>query len=300
MHTARPVAVAGLSGPTLRYAEVLPGPTLRRLGAADFAFDAERVAFAGDAPNAPSDALGVIADALRDGLGGTDAPALVVAAHPTATTAFFTPLPVGIDPEARDAQVRQETALLADLPSDRPVRARARAVRTEATIAGARDWYHVVHADDGALGRLGALAGALGLPAVDIADSTRAASAAAGDGARDGGPVLLVGAYGRHTEVAVAVGGEFRFGTHGPSTEATDTAYFALAALQQAGVAAPDVAALRVYGDAATAERLGLVVDFVGRAAVALDPFGPFRRRPSGDAADLAAFAPVLGAALVP
>ena len=85
-----PRLVAALSGPTLRYAEVGPGPrgpALRRLGAADFDLDAERAVFETGDP----EALEAVAAALVDGLGGSAARSLVVAAHPTATTTFFTP-----------------------------------------------------------------------------------------------------------------------------------------------------------------------------------------------------------------
>lgn len=88
----------------------------------------------------------------------------------------------------------------------------------------------------------------------------------------------------------------FLFGTHGPSTAPADTAYFALAALQQAGADAAD--RLLVYGDDATDDRLALAAEFVGCEAAWLDPFAPFDRRPEAAPAELAAFGPVLGAAL--
>ena len=208
----RPVAVAGLSGPVLRYAEVThgpEGPALRRLGAADFELDAERAVFETGDP----EALEAVAAALAEGLGGTAADALVVAAHPTATTAFFTPLPAGLDPEVRAGQLRQETALLADLAPTQAVRVRARQVRTEPAPGGPREWFHVVHVDEPVHARLSLLADALGVGAYDVADSTRAAAAVAGAE----GLALVVGAFGRHTEVSVARDGAFLFGTHGPS-----------------------------------------------------------------------------------
>ena len=291
-----------LSGRTLRYAEAVAGPDgprLRRLGAADFGADAERAVFRDGDPAA----VGAVAAALAEGLGGTDARALVVAVHPTATTSFFTPLPVGLSVDARDGQIRQETALLADLAAGHPVRVRAAPVRTERRPDGDREWFHVVHVDEPVHDRLALLADALGLGAYDVADTTRAVAAvatAAASGAPGGGPglSLIVGAYGRHTEVAVARDGEFLFGTHGPSTAPADTAYFALAALQQAGAQAGALDRLLVYGDDASPERLGLTAEFAGAAPQPLDPFAPFDRRPDADAAELAAFGPVLGVAL--
>ena len=82
---ARAVAVAGLSGRTLRFAEVVlgeTGPSLRRLGAADFDFGAERAIF----ESGNGAALETVAEALVEGLGGTTADALVLAVHPTVTT----------------------------------------------------------------------------------------------------------------------------------------------------------------------------------------------------------------------
>lgn len=285
-------AVVGLSGRTLRFAEVVPsdaGPALRRLGAADFDLDVEAAVF----ETGHSEALEALAEALTEGLDGTAADTLVVAAHPTTTTSFFSRLPVGLSAEDRAGQLRQETALLADLSPTQPVRVRAHATRREATSAGDREWVHVVHVDEGVHVRLSFLADALGIDGYDVADSTRGAAAVAGSGLS-----LVLGAFAGHTEVAVARDGAFLFGSHGPSTAAPDTAYFALAALQQAGVDAADLAGLQVYGDDATDDRLGLAAEFLGHPATWADPFGPFRRRPDAEPGELAAFAPVLGAAL--
>ncbi|WP_412062158.1 hypothetical protein [Rubrivirga sp. IMCC45206] len=279
-----PVAVAGLSGRTLRYAEVDGG--LRRLGAADFALDVEAAVFETGDPAA----LAAVAEALAAGFAGAAVETLVVAAHPTATTSFFSRLPAALPDDVRDGQLRQETALLADLAPTQPVRVRSRAVRTE----GAHAWHHVVHVEEAVHDRLAALADAVGASGYDLADSTRAAALAAGGP----GVALVVGAFAGHTEVAVAVDGVFRFGSHGPSTAAPDTAYFALAALQQAGVEPADVARFLAYGDDATDERLGLAAEFVGRERAWLDPFALFARRPTADPAELAAFGPVVGAAL--
>jgi hypothetical protein len=286
-------ALAGLSGRTLRYAEVVPGPTgprLRRLGAADFDLDAEAAVFRTGDP----EALEAVAEALADGLGGTAADTLVVSAHPTATTSFFSRLPVGLDAEVRDGQLRQETALLADLAPTQAVRVRARTVRVEATPGGDREWVHVVHVAEPVHARLSFLADTLGAGGYDVADTTRAAAAVASAP----GASLVVGAFQNHTEVAVVRAGAFLFGTHGPSTAPADTAYFALAALQQAGLDAGDLDALLVYGDDATDDRLGLAAEFVGQPSVWLDPFAAFGRRPEAAPGELAAFAPVLGAAL--
>jgi len=296
---ARTVAVVGLSGRALRYVEVVhdaAGPRLRRMGLAEFDLDAER-AFYGDGDPG---ALEAISEALVEGLGQTAAETLVVAAHPTTTTTFFTPLPVGLSVEVRDAQLRQETALLADLAPTQTVRALASQVRVEASGpfsdagTGERDWFHVVHVDEPVHVRLALLADALGVPGYTVADTTRAVASVAG--AR--GVALIVGAYGRHTEVAVVRDGAFLFGTHGPSTAPPDTAYFALAALQQARVPADEVDHVLAYGDDATDARLALVADFLARPVAPLAPFAHFRRQPDASAAEAASFGPVVGAAL--
>ena len=288
---------ASVSGRTLRYAEVVAGPDgprLRRLGAADFEADVERAVFhGGDAA-----AVEAVAAALAEGLGGTDAQALVLAVHPTATTSFFTPLPVGLSAHAREGQIRQETALLADLAPSQAVRVRAASVRTERRAEGDREWFHVVHVDEPVHARLAQLADALAVPAYDVADTTRAVAAVAGGAGLD----LVVGVYGGHTEVAVARDGAFLFGTHGRGTAPADTAYFALAALQQTGTDVGDPARgaaaldrLLVYGDDATPERLALTAEFAGATSEPLDPFARFGRRPDAADAELAAFGPVLG-----
>ena len=280
-------AVACLSGRTLRYAEVADG-RLRRLGAADFDTDAERAVFA-DGDDA---AVAAVGDALEAGLSGTSATALIWAVHPTVTTSFFTPLPAGLAASARDQQIHQEAALLADLAPAQTVRVRAASVRTEAHGDGAREWFHVVHVADGVHDRLGQIASALGVPGYDLVDTTRAVAAVAvGDGLS-----VVLGAYASHTEVAVVRDGVFAYGTHGPSTAPADTAYFALASLQQSGAQATDADRLLVYGDAATPERTALAQEFTATEATPLDAFARMSRRPDGDASDLAVFAPVMGA----
>ena len=284
-------AVAALSGRTLRYAETVDGPdgpALRRLGAADVDGDAEGAVFRDGDPAV----LGAVASALAQGLAGTEAATLVLAVHPTATTSFFTPLPVGLPVAARDGQIRQETALLADLAPTTAVRVRAASVRTETRGEGDREWFHVVHVGEPVHARLALLADALGVGAYDVVDTTRAVAAAASGPGLD----LVVGVYGGHTEVAVARGGAFLFGTHGPSTAPADTAYFALAALQQAGADAAALDRLLVYGDDATAERLSLTAEFSGVDPAPLDPFAGVGRRPQADPAELASFGPVVGA----
>ena len=314
---ARPPALAlvGLSGGALRYAEVQPGgpggpagPRLLRLGTCDFDLDAEAAVFGAS----PPDALAAIADALRDVFAGTAARSLVVAAPATATTTFFTPLPSDLGADARDEQLRQEAALLADVPPATPVRVRAVPVRAEATAEGERRWYHVLHVSEGVHARLGRLAAALGVPSYDVADAGRAAAAvvrelsglgASGPGRAD----LVVGVYGGHTEVAVVRDGALVFGHHGVGATPEDTAYFALAALDAAGFDAASVGRLFAYGDA-TGEvgedgpaRLALLGHLAGVAAVPLDALPLFGRPVGGASAwELAAFAPVLGAALGP
>ena len=298
----RVVAAVSLSGPDVRYAEVVHaggagGRTgaarLRRLGALDFAFDAER-AVLGDGDEG---ALGDVSEALAEVFDGTAAGVLVVAAHPTATTTFFTPLPDGLSDEARDAQLRDEAALLTDLGSGLAVRVRAAPVRSEPGPDGGRQWYHVVHVAEPVHTRLSLLADDLGLPAYDLADTTRAAAALVGGAVGDGVDVV-VGAYGGHTEVAVRRGGALVFAHSGPGPTAEDTAYFALAALQHAGLDAADAGRLLTYGAAADADRLGLAAELLRCQPGPVDPFAAFGRSPDVSAAERAAFAPVLGAAL--
>ena len=295
----RTLALVGLSGAVLRFAEVVErgaaGPRLRRLGAVDFAFDAERAVLGEGDPEALRD----VTAALTDALGGTEAEALAVVAHPPVTTTFFTPLPVGLPDDARDVQLHQEAALLADVAPTQAVRVRAVPVRTERARGTEREWFHVVHVGEAAHARLSLLADGLGVPGYDVVDATRAVAAALLATVPPGGGVdLAVGVYEAHTEVALCRDGAFLFGHHGPGTTPADTAYFALAALQEAGLDVADAGRLFVYGDAATDDRLGLTGEFLGRGPEPLDPFGAFGRRVEIPDAERASFAPVLGAAL--
>ena len=295
-------AVIGVAGPVLRFVETVRDgdgrPRLRRLGAIDFDFDAEQAVF-GDV--ADPDALRDVGAALAGALGGTAATALVVVAHPLVTTAFFTPLPVGLSDDACQTQLHQEAALLADVAPTRAVRVRAAPIRTERVADGERQWFHVVHVEEAAHDRLSSLADGLGVSTYDLTDATRATAAAllaTGEPDEPAGVDLVVGAYRTHTEVALCRDGVFRFGHHGPGTTPADTAYFALAALQQAGFDASDAGRLFTYGDDATPERLDLMAEFLGRPRQPLDPFAPFARPVEMPDDERAAFAPVLGASL--
>ena len=297
------LAVLGFSGPVMRYAEVAPGPRLVRLGACDFETNVEAALFR----DADPAALTAVEDALRDVFAGTAARALVVAVPATASTAFFTPLPAGLAAADRDGQIRQEAALLADIPPAVPVRVRAVPVRAEASPGGgdgARLWYHVLHVPESAHMRLGRLAAVLGVASYDVADAGRSVAAVvqalgATDGAEAAGAsVLVVGAHGDHTEAVVVTGGAFAFAHHGPGTTPEDTAYYALAALDAAGLDAAAVGRVFAVGDA-EGGRLDVLASLAGSAAVPLNPIGLFGQPvESATAWELAAFAPVLGAAL--
>ena len=294
------LAIISLSGQALRYAEVEPGadgPRLRRLGTCDFEGEAARAVFGGGHP----DTLDAVREALGEVFAGTRARALVVAAHPPDTTSFFAVLPSGMDAEAREAHLRQEAALLSDVPPTQPVRVRAVPVRTETHADGERTWVHVVHVAEPVHARLALLAQALGVTTYDLADTTRAAAATlrATDAAPTPGALsLAVGVYPAHTEVALMRDGAFVFGYHGPGATPEDTAYFALAAVERVGATLDALVRVAAYGDPACTGRTALLDEMTGQATVALDPFGPFGRRPAVSPADLAAFVPVLGATL--
>ncbi len=307
------LAVVSLSGQAMRYAEAASGadgPRLLRLGTCDFDADAEAAVFGADDPAT----LAIVADAVRDVFSGSRARSLVVAVAAPDSTAFFTPLPAGLAAAARDEQIRQETALLADVAPGAPVRVRAVPVRAEAAPAGepggARLWYHVLHVPEAAHARLGRLAEALGAPAYDLADAGRASAAVVRalwpeTAGMSPSVDLVVGAYAQHTEVAVVRGGELVFGHFGPGATPEDTAYYALAALEAAGHDAAAIGRIYATGDALadrTADaptRLAVLADLAGVAALPLNAIGLFGRPVDGATAwELAAFAPVLGAAL--
>lgn len=307
-----PLAVIGLSGSALRYAEIerdaavdrsagrVPGRLLR-LGTCDFEVDIEQGVLGDGAPYA----IQGIGEALREVFKGTTAQALVIVAHPPHTTSFFTPVPVGLDAAARDEQLRQEAALLADVSSEEPVRVRAVPLRLDTIGGRSHRWHHVTHVSEPIHARLSLLARALGVDRYDLSDSPRAAAAivratVAVQGEPADGIELAVGAYAKHTEVSLSQGRSWLFGHHGPGASPEDTAYFALAALERVGIAPAGVARLHVYGDEGRQdERLSLLSSLLELEATSLDPLSLYGRRPEGISADhLAGFAPVLGATL--
>ncbi|MEO0558542.1 MAG: hypothetical protein AAF170_10200 [Bacteroidota bacterium] len=307
-----PLAVIGLSGSALRYAEIerdaagdrsagrIPGRLLR-LGTCDFEVDIEKGVLADGAPYA----IQGIGEALREVFKDTTAQALVVVAHPPHTTSFFTPVPEGMDAAARDEQLRQEAALLADVGSEEPVRVRAVPLRLDAIGGTPHRWHHVTHVSEPIHARLSLLARALGVDRYDLSDSPRAAAAivratAAIQGGASDAIELAVGAYSGHTEVSVSRGRSWLFGHHGPGASPEDTAYFALAALERIGIAPANVDRLHVYGDEGPqGARLSVLSSLLDLEASPLDPLSLYGRRPEGISADhLAGFAPVLGATL--
>lgn len=294
-------AVVGPVGRSIHYAEAdRPegvGPRLQRLGTCDFDVDIESAVF-GDGD--PAD-LDTVATALREVFGEGTSRTLVVVAPPTRTTSFFTPLPAELAPAAAGEHLRQEASLLADVAPTQPVRVRAVPIRIEAVEGGARRWFHVVHVPEPVHARLGLLAQALGATGYDLIDSTRAGALAVL--ARVGaGPGLYaaVGAHPAHTEVAVVRDGAFLFGHVTVDATPADTAYFAFAALQRVGVGFADLDGLYAYGSGLGGGRLDELAAFAGHAPAPLDVLDRFGRRPEGVPAEtLAAFAPVLGGALV-
>ncbi len=291
------LAVVGLAGRVMHYAEVETGaaPRLRRLGTCDFEADAEAAVFAdGASGGGDADALQSVCEALGEVFAGIAPHQLVVAAHPTVTTGFFTPLPAGLAPAARDEQLRQEAGLLSDVPPTQPVRVHAAPVRAEGPPGAERTWYHVVHVAEPVHARLALLAQATGADGYDLTDTARAASTLVGT---PPGTTLVVGLYPAHTEVAVVAGGALAFSYHGTGHTPEDTAYYALAAADRVGTSPSAVGRVCVYGSA-DAARTRLLAEMTGRAAEPLDPFAPFGRRLDLDPATAAAFAPVLGAAL--
>jgi hypothetical protein len=291
------LALVGLAGRVMHYAEVETGaaPRLRRLGSCDFEADAEAAVFAdGASGGGDADALEALCAALAEVFAGIAPHRLVVTAHPTATTGFFTPLPSGMTAAARDEQLRQEAALLSDVPPTQPVRVHAAPIRAETGPGGDRTWYHVVHVAEPVHARLALLAQATGADGYDLTDTARAASALVGT---PPGTTLVVGLYPAHTEVAVVTDGALAFGYHGAGHTPEDTAYYALAAADRVGATQADVARVAVYGSADDA-RTRLLAEMTGRPAEVLDPFAPFGRRFDVDPSTAAAFAPVLGAAL--
>ena len=278
--------------------------SLRRLGTIEFDGDAERTLLGdGGPPLGPA-----LERAVREVFAvGTDrAPeALIVAAHPSHTISFSTPLPESMDPVERHEQLRQEAALLADVPAGRPVRIRAVPVRTEPLARTAEAtpeahvWHHVLYLSEAVHARLSLLARALGVGSYDLVDTTRAAAALVQklDESADLSRVTLaVGAYGGHTEYALCRGGEWAYGHHGPGSAPEDTAYYALALLERLGLDADTPRRLFVYGDDTSEARTGLLTQMLGLQPELLDPLVLFDRRPpEADRAQLAGFAPLLG-----
>ncbi|HIG74005.1 MAG TPA: hypothetical protein EYQ24_05360 [Bacteroidetes bacterium] len=303
----RRIATIGLQGPLLRYAEVDSDASLRRLGTVEFEGDAERTLLGdGGPPLGPA-----LERAIRevfdvDASGSPDA--LIVAAHPSHTVSFTSPLPESLSDEERHEHLRQEAALLADVPAGRPVRIRAVPVRTQALARRAEAspephrWHHVLYLSEAVHARLSLLARALGVGSYDLIDTTRAAATIAarldpsGDLDR---VVLAIGVYGSHSEYALLQGGEWTYGHHGMGDTPEDTAYYALALMERLGIDPETTRRLFVYGDDARPERVDLLSQMLTLEPEPLDPLVLFSRRPpQADPTQLSAFAPLLGVAL--
>ncbi|MEM1056804.1 MAG: hypothetical protein AAGI52_14875 [Bacteroidota bacterium] len=307
----RRIATLGLQGPLLRYAEVDGDTSLRRLGTVEFDGDAERTLLGdGGPPLGPALERAVREVFDVEASGSPDA--LVVAAHPSHTVSFSSPLPVSMTADQRHEHLRQEAALLADVPAGRPVRIRAVPVRTQSLARSAEAspephrWHHVLYLSEAVHARLSLLARALGVGSYDLIDTTRAVATIAARLDPVGSPTgdldrvaMAVGVYGGHTEYALLKGGEWAYGHHGLGGTPEDTAYYALALLERLGLDADAPRRLFVYGDDVRPERLELLSQMLTLETSPLDPLVLFSRRPAhADPAQLAAFAPLLGVAL--
>ncbi|MEM6326759.1 MAG: hypothetical protein AAF791_06520 [Bacteroidota bacterium] len=304
---SRRIATIGLQGALLRYAELDGETSLRRLGTVEFDRDAERTLLGPEGlplGTALETAVREVFDV--DTSGSPDA--LIVAAHPSHTVSFSTPLPETLPEAERDEHLRQEAALLADVAAGQPVRIRAVPVRTQPLPPRAEAepephrWHHVLYLSESVHTRLSLLARALGVDAYDLIDTTRAAATVVSRLAPSPDPsrlAMAVGVYGGHSEFALMRGNEWAHGHFGLGASAEDTAYFALALLERVGLDADAPERLFAYGDRVTPERLQLTEQMLDLEAEVLDPLSLFSRRPRrADPTQLAAFTPLLGVAL--
>lgn len=299
-HVGRLRAAVALSGDTMLYAEVEDRPgggrRLNRLGACDFPFDAEQAVYRDGDPSS----LSAISEALSAAFEGSEADAVILATSPMNTTTFFSLLPVDLSTEERDAYLRQEAALLADVPPTHPVRIRISAVGQEAFEDEPHSWYHVLHVEEAIHARISLMAQTLHAKRYDLIDSTRAALATATAVRTDSATSVLVGCMADHTEVVIVAPNHVLFTSHGAGSTPEDTAYFTLSALQRVSVESADVSQLLFYGTDINPERLSPLQQLIPARSELLDAFASFDRRPAGMSdEDLAAFVPVLGAALV-
>ena len=301
---SRRIATLGLQGPLLRYAEVdLTGdPTLRRLGTIEFDGDAERTLL-GDGHVSMGPALERAAREVFD-IEHSGAPdALIVAAHPSHAISFTSPLPATLPADARHEQLRQEAALLADVPAGRPVRIRAEPVREQPNdFAEPHVWHHVLYLGEPVHARLSLLSRALGVSSYDLIDTTQAVARIVSRLHPNPDPervALAVGVYSGHTEISLIQGREWLYGHHGLGASAEDTAFVAMTLLERLGFSADAPERIFVYGDDPRTERLSMLRDMLDAEPELVDPLVLFARRPAhADPAQLASFAPLLGVTL--
>lgn len=299
-------AVIGLRGSTLRYAEIVrpspestaTAPKLRRLGACDFDFDAEQTVLGSE----ETARLAVIERALRQVFHDSVAEALVVTAHPTSTINFFSALPDALDGTQRREQLRQEAALMADVSASQPVRIRAVPTRAQRLPSGLFQWHHVLYVAETVHARLTRLARALEVSAYDIVDTRRATSsglrATSSPTDETTHLALVVGTYAEHTECALCRDGAWIHGLLSAGTTPEETDRVGRDALQQLGMQPAQIFGLHIYGTDTRPERTSILVDSLRREPALLDFTTYFGRSIEADPTEMAAFAPILGAAL--
>lgn len=299
-----------IQGGILRYAEVEQYGTryrLLRLGSCDFEFDLADELLKG----AHSDHLGVIREAIEDVFAGTVAGDLRVAVHPPNGYAFFTPLPTGMSQAQRQERLENEAGLLTlpDTGRSAPCRLTADAAYTEAIGDGAYvDWFHVLAVEERVYQRFDNILRVLPRLSYRFMHSMQGAALALHRLGQRGTLIydadapftLLIGWYPSHIEYTLCYQHEWYFSHYNAAAPPDDTAYFAMALLQQLKLLPNVVGEIYLYGEDLDLGGFGVLQKLFKVEPVLLNPIPVVDMDPSSLAASfpVESYVPCLGVAL--
>jgi hypothetical protein len=273
-HTSASVEV---NGSVLRYAEVVrEGDAYRlvRLGSCEFDFDLEESALhTGGGPWADT-----LARALKDIFAGSAALDLHIALHPLMSTSFFVPIPAGMPMVEREAQLRDEVALV--LPGEEAI-VTAEFVRPEVLPDGATvNWFHVLALPATVAEAFDRVVGSLAVIRRRFCSSTSSVAAVLKHIARRRAaatPVatpyrLAIGSYADQTEYVLIRNQGWHYSLAVRAADPLDRAYFGAALLQRVSVAADELTEVFVYGTRIEPELRAVIPTLLKTEPETLDP----------------------------
>lgn len=308
-HTPSPqsIALIEFDGTAMRYAGVRTEDQISsffRLGVCEFGVDVEGAFFGGDPARgekeaSDADALEGVSRAIDDVFGDEEISVMRVVVHPQSsrTICFYSVAPLDAPRDVLDARFRWEVGLFAEVSYPDPRAVTVTPAEKTEILGVPHRRHHLLYVEPAIWSRLQGVAGEQRVEAVQVVDSSIAASARVAEVSAPDSVEVLVGVYPGRTEVGVRKGGRWMRSRHGAVDTSEDIAYHALNLLRQVGCLGEDVRFFGYYGSDIEMERLDLLSSFFPVKPRRVDPFGRIEGNVAVPDKEVGAFVPLVGAA---